>query len=84
MTEEELIEYGKALLIAVECDMEISVNRVDEYTEVTYGFFVKDLKTVKVYHEDNMYEATYRAILEAVRLYEQQLGEHSGRNNLEL
>lgn len=73
MTEEEIIEYRKALLLAVRYDMVISINRIDEYTEVTFGFLVKDSKTVRVYHEDDMYVATHRAILEAARLYEQQL-----------
>lgn len=58
-----LIDDGDALRLAVDLDMEVNLNRVDEMTIVCFGYFARE--SVKEEHNEDPYAATRRAIVRA-------------------
>ena len=58
-----LTDDGDALRLAVKLDMQVTVNRVDEWTEVVSGYYGEN--RVRERHESDMYAATRRSIVRA-------------------
>lgn len=54
---------GDALRLAVKLDMEVRINRVDEFSEVVFGYSVP--MSVREIHATDPYAATRRAIVRA-------------------
>lgn len=60
-----LEDDGDALRLAVSLDMIVTVNRVDERTEVACGYSNDNLVSVREPHGGDIYAATRRAIVRA-------------------
>jgi hypothetical protein len=60
-----LASDGDALRLAVKLDMVVTVNRVDEWTQVKCGYLVADMKLTNEPHRGDPYAATRRAIVRA-------------------
>jgi hypothetical protein len=60
-----LEDDGDALRLAVKLDMVLLINRVDEWTDVEFGYSVKDVRRLREGHGSNPYAATRRAIVRA-------------------
>jgi hypothetical protein len=60
-----LTDDGDALRLAVKLDMVLLINRVDEWTDVEFGYSVKDVRRLREGHGSNPYAATRRAIVRA-------------------
>jgi hypothetical protein len=59
------IDDGDALRLAVNLDMVVTVNRVDEWTQMKCGYLVADMKLTNEPHRGDSYAATRRAIVRA-------------------